>query len=48
LLRPGQAKAEESTKTIGQKLQDLQKLYDKGLINQQEYEAKKKEVLDSM
>lgn len=46
--QPDQAKSEETTKTIEQELQDLQNLYNKGLINQQEYEAKKKEILDSM
>jgi uncharacterized membrane protein len=46
--QPAQAQADESTKTAEQKLQDLQNLYNKGLITQQEYEAKKKEILDSM
>ncbi|MFC1821138.1 SHOCT domain-containing protein [Thermodesulfobacteriota bacterium] len=43
--QPSQAK---STETAEKKLQELQNLYKKGLINQEEYEAKKKQVLDSM
>jgi hypothetical protein len=46
--QPAKAQADESTKTAEQKLQDLQNLYGKDLITQQEYEAKKKEVLDGM
>jgi hypothetical protein len=37
-----------STGTAEQKLLDLKNLYDKGLIDKEEYEAKKKEILDSM
>ena len=37
-----------STGTAEQELLELKSLYDKGLINEQEYEDKKKEVLDSM
>jgi len=45
---PAKAQADESAKTAEQKLQDLQNLYEKNLITEQEYEDKKKEVLDSM
>ena len=34
--------------TSEQKLLELKNLYDKGLIDKEEYEAKKKEILDSM
>ena len=37
-----------SAGTAEQELLELKGLYDKGLINEQEYEDKKKEVLDSM
>jgi len=37
-----------STGTAEQELSELKSLYDKGLINEQEYEDKKKEILDSM
>jgi hypothetical protein len=37
-----------STGTAEQKLLDLKSLYDKGLIDKEEYEGKKKEILDSM
>lgn len=37
-----------STETAEQKLIELKKLYDKGLIDKDEYDAKKKEILDSM
>jgi hypothetical protein len=37
-----------STGTVEQQLSDLKSLYDKGLIDKEEYEGKKKEVLDSM
>ena len=37
-----------STGTAEQKLFDLKNIYDKGLIDKEEYEIKKKEILDSM
>lgn len=37
-----------STGTAEQKLLELKKLYDKGLIDKQEYEAKKKEILNNL
>lgn len=37
-----------STGTTEQELLELKSLYDKGLIDKQEYESKKKEILDSM
>ena len=37
-----------STGTVEQKLLELKNLHDKGLIDKQEYENKKKEILDSM
>jgi hypothetical protein len=37
-----------STGTAEQELSELKSLSDKGLINEQEYENKKKEILDSM
>jgi hypothetical protein len=37
-----------STGSAEQKLLELKNLYDKGLIDKQEYEAKKKEILDSL
>jgi hypothetical protein len=37
-----------STGSVEQDLSKLKSLYDKGLINEQEYEDKKKEILDSM
>ena len=37
-----------STETVEQKLIELKNLYDKGLIEKDEYEAKKKEILNSM
>ena len=38
----------QSTGTAEQKLLKLKNLYDKGLIDKDEYDAKKKEILDSM
>lgn len=38
----------ESTETAEQKLLELKNIYDKGLIDKEEYETKKKEILDSM
>jgi hypothetical protein len=37
-----------STGTAEQKLLDLKNLYDKNLIDKEEYETKKKEILNSM
>jgi hypothetical protein len=37
-----------STETAEQKLLELKNIYDKGLIDKEEYETKKKEILDSM
>ena len=37
-----------STETAEQKLLELKSLYDKGLIDKQEYDAKKKEILNSL
>ena len=37
-----------STGTVEQQLSDLKSLYDKGLIDEKDYEDKKKEILDSM
>jgi len=37
-----------STETVEQKLIELKNLYDKGLIEKDEYEAKKKDILNSM
>ena len=37
-----------STETAEQKLLKLKSLYDKGLIDKQEYEAKKKEILNGL
>ena len=37
-----------SKETAEQKLLELKDIYDKGLIDKEEYEAKKKEILDSM
>jgi len=37
-----------STGTAEQKLLELKNIYDKGLIDKEEYETKKKEILDSM
>ena len=37
-----------STGTAEQKLLDLKSLYNKGLIDKEEYDTKKKEILDSM
>jgi len=45
--QPAQAQP-ASTGTAEQKLLELKNLYDKGLIDKQEYEAKKKEILNSM
>ena len=45
--QPSQAQP-ASTGSTEQKLLELKNLYDKGLIDKQEYEAKKKEILDSM
>ena len=38
----------QSTESAEQKLIELKSLYDKGLIDKDEYDAKKKEILDSM
>ena len=45
--QPAQAQP-ASTGTAEQKLLELKNLYDKGLIDKEEYETKKKEILDSM
>ena len=45
--QPAQAQP-ASTGTAEQKLLELKNLYDKGLIDKQEYEAKKKEILNSL
>ena len=45
--QPAQAQP-ASTGTAEQKLLELKSLYDKGLIDKQEYEAKRKEILNSM
>jgi hypothetical protein len=45
--QPAQAQP-ASTDTAEQKLIELKSLYDKGLIDKQEYDAKKKEILNSM
>jgi hypothetical protein len=45
--QPAQAQP-ASTGTAEQKLLELKTLYDKGLIDKEEYETKKKEILDSM
>ena len=45
--QPAQAQP-ASTGTVEQKLLELKNLHDKGLIDEQEYENKKKEILDSM
>ena len=45
--QPAQAQP-ASTGTAEQKLLELKSLYDKGLIDKQEYEAKKKEILNSL
>ena len=37
-----------STGTVEQQLSDLKSLYDKGLIDEKDYEDKKKDILDSM
>ena len=44
---PAQAQP-ASTETAEQKLIELKSLYDKGLIDKQEYDSKKKEILNSM
>ena len=44
--QPAQAQP-ASTGTAEQKLLELKNLYDKGLIDKQEYEAKKREILNS-
>jgi hypothetical protein len=45
--QPAQAQP-ASTGTSEQKLLELKNLYDKGLIDKEEYETKKKEILNSM
>ena len=45
--QPAQAEP-ASTGTAEQKLLELKNLYDKGLIDEEEYGTKKKEILDSM
>ena len=45
--QPAQAQP-ASTGTAEQKLLELKNLYDKGLIDKEEYETKKKEILNSM
>jgi len=45
--QPAQAQP-ASTETAEQKLLELKNLYDKGLIDKKEYEAKKKEILNSL
>ena len=45
--QPAQAQP-ASTGTAEQKLLDLKSLYDKGLIDKEEYDTKKKEILNSM
>jgi len=45
--QPAQAQP-ASAGTVEQKLLELKNLHDKGLIDEQEYENKKKEILDSM
>ena len=45
--QPAQAQP-ASTGTVEQKLLELKNLHDKGLIDEQEYQNKKKEILDSM
>jgi hypothetical protein len=45
--QPAQAQP-ASTGSAEKKLLELKNLYDKGLIDEQEYEAKKKEILDSL
>ena len=45
--QPAQAQP-ASTETAEQKLIELKSLYDKGLIDKQEYDSKKKEILNSM
>jgi uncharacterized membrane protein len=45
--RGGSAKVESTTRTttLGQELQDLDAAYQKGIITEEEYEKKKKELL---
>jgi hypothetical protein len=45
--QPAQAQS-TSAGTVEQDLSDLKSLYDKGLIDEDDYEKKKKEILDSM
>lgn len=45
--QPAQAQP-ESTGSVEQDLSELKNLYDKGLIDENDYEKKKKEILDSM
>lgn len=41
------AKVEARTTTVGQELQDLDAARDKGLITEQEYQQKRKEIMKS-
>ena len=41
----GGAKMEARTTTTGQELIDLDKAYQQGLMNEKEYESKKKEIM---
>ena len=45
--QPAQAQP-ASTGSVEQDLSELKSLYDKGLIDEDDYEKKKKEILDSM
>lgn len=41
----GGATMQATTTTLGQELQDLHEAYEKGIITEKEYEAKKKEMM---
>jgi hypothetical protein len=43
----GTTKVENRTTTVGQELQDLDTARDKGLITEQEYQQKRKEIMKS-
>ncbi len=40
------AKVDAHTTTVGQELQDLDAAYDKGLLTEDEYKKKRKQILD--
>ena len=42
----GEARIEARTTTLGQELQDLKSAYDQGIITENEYKRKKKDLLD--